>query len=161
MAKITYGERVGRQGQLGVGCSAFVLDPATSKILLVRRADNGRWAVPGGYMEPGESLPEACEREVWEEAKIRVHATHLIAIYSDPNVLLEYPDGNKWQLVVLHFLAEHIEGTAAPNDETIEVGYFSAEEITKMDVGEFDRQRINDGLAFQNRTFIKSDLGWR
>jgi hypothetical protein len=44
MVKIIRGERVGKQGRLAVGCSATVLDPTTQKILLIRRADSGRWA---------------------------------------------------------------------------------------------------------------------
>jgi len=71
VAKIIAGDRVGKQGRLGVGTSAAVFD-ASRRILLIRRADNGNWAVPGGYMEPGESLSEGCEREVLEETGLRV-----------------------------------------------------------------------------------------
>ncbi len=161
MAKITYGDRVGRDGKLGVGCSAFVLDPANLKVLLVKRSDDRRWAVPGGYMESGETLQEACEREVWEETGVRVQATNLVTVYSDPNILLEYPDGNKWQLVVMHFMARLVDGTPARGDETTDAGYFSLEETMRMNIGEFDRQRIDDGFAYTGTTFVKSDLGWR
>ena len=58
-------------------------------------------------MEPGESVSEACEREVLEEASIRVQTTHLVAVYSNPHILLQYPDGNKWQLTILHFATFH------------------------------------------------------
>lgn len=161
MAKITYGKRIGQQGQLGVGCSAFILDPTNSKVLLIKRVDDGRWAVPGGYMESGESLHEACEREVWEETGVRVKATHLVAVYSDPNILLEYPDGNKWQIVVLHFVADKVGGNLVSGDETTDVGYFSLDEISKMNIGEFDRQRINDGFTFKQSTVVRDDFGWR
>ncbi len=60
MVDFIHGERVGKLGRLAVGCSAGILDPTGDRILLVRRADNGRWAVPGGFMEPGESAAEAC-----------------------------------------------------------------------------------------------------
>ncbi len=155
MASIVYGDRVGRQGQLAIGCSASVIDPEGQKVLLVRRADNKRWAVPGGYMEPGESVTEACEREVREEAGIRVKVVELTAVYSDPNILLTYPDGNEWQLVVLHFLAEKTDGNIAADDETIDVGYFTLEETSKMDIGGFDRQRIADGFAFRGRSLVR------
>jgi hypothetical protein len=56
MVKIINGERVCKHARLGVGCSAAVLDSTGQKMLLIRRSDNGRWAVPGGYMEPGESF---------------------------------------------------------------------------------------------------------
>ncbi len=158
MARIVYGERVGKQGQLAVGCSAWVIDSTTQKLLLIQRADNQRWAVPGGYMDPGESVTEACEREVLEETRIQVKATGLIALYNDPNLLLEYPDGNKWQLIVLHFAVEVVGGKINIGDETTAVGFFTAAEIAKMDLGPFDRQRVNDGFAFQKSTFIRNDL---
>jgi len=54
MATIIVGERVGKNGRLGVGCSASIFDVSGEKVLLVRRADNGKWAVPGGYMASGK-----------------------------------------------------------------------------------------------------------
>jgi ADP-ribose pyrophosphatase YjhB (NUDIX family) len=58
MAKVIRGERVGRLGRLAVGCSAAIFDAGKHNILLVRRADDGRWTVPGGYMDPGESVTD-------------------------------------------------------------------------------------------------------
>jgi ADP-ribose pyrophosphatase YjhB (NUDIX family) len=158
LAKITYGERIGKQGKLGVGCSASVVDPENHKVLLIQRADNGRWAVPGGYMEAGESVTEACEREVWEETGLRVNVIRLAAVYSDPNILLEYADGNKWQLVVLHFVAQAASGELGLSDETTNVGFFSLEEAANLDISPFDRQRIADGLANQEAAFIRDNI---
>ena len=159
MPKVIRSYKAGKDGRLGLGCSAFILDTTGKKVLLVRRSDNSRWAVPGGYIESGESLHEACEREVYEEAGIKVKATHLIAAYSDPNLLLKYPDGNKWQLVVLHFEAQFINGGLSASDETTEVGYFSFDQIKEMNLGDFDRQRVADGFAFQGHTFIQDTIG--
>lgn len=158
MARIVYGDRIGKQGQLAIGCSAWIFDSTTQKLLLVQRADNRRWAVPGGYMEPGESVTEACEREVLEEAGVQVKAAALIALYNDPNLLLEYPDGNKWQLIVLHFAAEIVGGKISIGDETTAVGFFTVAEMATMDLGPFDRRRVNDGFAFQKSTFIRDEL---
>ena len=60
MAKMSVGYKIGIEGKLGVGCSASVIDPITNKVLLIQRTDNAKWAVPGGYMEPGESFSKAC-----------------------------------------------------------------------------------------------------
>ena len=158
MAEIIYGERIGKQGQLAPGCSAWVMEPMTHKVLLVQRADDQRWAVPGGYMEPGESVTEACEREVLEETGIQVKATQLIAVYTNPNMLLKYTDGNKWQIVVLHFAAEYLSGEPKTSDETTAVGYFSQNELTGMNIGTFDRQRLADGFNFQGSTFVRNHI---
>lgn len=67
MPQIIYGERAGRLGRLAVGCSATIFDETRQKVFLTRRSDNGKWCLPGGQMEPGESAVEACQREVAEE----------------------------------------------------------------------------------------------
>jgi len=100
VARILVGERVGKLGRLAVGCSASVFDPAKQKMLLTRRTDNGQWCVPGGYMEAGESITEACRREVLEETGLSVRVKRLMGVYTTPNWLLEYDDGNKWQILV-------------------------------------------------------------
>lgn len=141
------GERAGRQGKLAVGCSATVFDAAQQRMLLGRRADGGQWGVPGGYMEAGESLTEACAREVWEETGLEVRVTRLIGVYTTPHLLVEYPDGNRWQLVVLHFEAETVGGTLQAGDETTEVGYFTRQEVDRLTMSDLDRRRALDGFA--------------
>jgi ADP-ribose pyrophosphatase YjhB (NUDIX family) len=148
MATVTAGERIGRLGRLGIGCSASIFDPARQRMLLIRRADNGRWAVPGGFMEPGEGVAEACAREVLEETGLRVRVVRLVSVYTNPHLLLEFADGNRWQLVVLHFEAEPIDGQLALGDETTELGYFSRAEIDELEIGRLDRLRTTD--AFDN-----------
>jgi ADP-ribose pyrophosphatase YjhB (NUDIX family) len=154
MAKLIVGERAGRMGMLAVGCSAAVFDATREHILLVQRADDGLWAVPGGYMEPGESLTEACCREVLEETGLVVRVKGLIAAYTNPDKLLVYPDGNRWQLVVLHFEAEPIGGTLAASDETVAVQFHTPEEAASLPMGEFDRLRVDDAFAYQGAAII-------
>ena len=93
MTKVVFGERIGREGKLRLGCSAVILDETRQKVLLTRRADNGQWCLPSGGMEPGESAAEACAREVREETGLHVRVVRLIGVYSDPNQLIIYPDG--------------------------------------------------------------------
>lgn len=158
MVQFIRGRRVGRLGSLAVGCSAAVVDPTTQEILLVRRADNERWAVPGGYMEPGESFTEACAREVWEETGVHIRVTRLVAVYTSPHVLLEYSGGNRLQLIVLHFAAQPTGGDLRTSEETTEVGFFTLVDIKEMDLGDFDRQRVADAFAAETDTFIRDTL---
>ncbi|MBN1136544.1 MAG: NUDIX domain-containing protein [Anaerolineae bacterium] len=155
MVQFIHGERIGRLGRIAVGCSAAILDPTGTKILLVHRADNNRWAVPGGFMEPGESAAEASAREVLEETGLQVRVGRLIAVYSNPNILLEYPDGNRYQIIALYFAAEPVGGELRPSSETTEVGYFSQDEIERLEMGRFDRQRVADAFARQEAAFIR------
>ena len=158
MVRIITGNRVGKKGRLGVGCSASIFDPNKEKMLLVRRIDNGKWAVPGGYMESGESFSEACKREIKEETGLEINVNRLIGIYTSPNLLLEYPDGNKWQLVVLHFDAELVSGELKPSEETTEFGFFSLSEMNGLEMNGLDRQRVLDGFANFHNTLINDDF---
>jgi ADP-ribose pyrophosphatase YjhB (NUDIX family) len=97
-------------------------------------------------MQSGENFTEACQREVLEETGLQVQVKRLIGIFTSPNTLLEYADGNKWQLVVLHFEAEFVRGQLTPSEETIEFGFFSLPEIVDLNMSSLDRKRVLDGL---------------
>jgi ADP-ribose pyrophosphatase YjhB (NUDIX family) len=109
-------------------------------------------------MESGESFSEACAREVLEETGIRICVGQLVAVYTSPHILVEYPDGNRLQLVVLHFAAEPRGGVPSASCEAIEVGYFTTAEVESMDLGNFDRQRVADALAAQPSALVRDDF---
>jgi ADP-ribose pyrophosphatase YjhB (NUDIX family) len=155
MAKIVEGERIGKQAKLTVGCSALIFDDKREKILLTRRTDNGRWCLPGGAMDAGESLVEACVREVFEETGLKVRVLKLIGVYSNPNRIIEYNDGNRVQLVAHHFEVDAVSGELTLNNEVSEFGYFTAEEIATLDVMEHHRDRITDSLEERAAPFIR------
>jgi 8-oxo-dGTP pyrophosphatase MutT (NUDIX family) len=146
MTQVLYGPRLGKEGQLRVGCSAVIFDKDRKKVLLTQRTDNGRWCVPGGALESGESAAEACEREVWEETGLKVRATRLIGVYSNPDQLVIYSDGNKAFFVVLSFEAEIIEGELGLSNETTAFGYYSLEEMEDMPMHGQHKQRVEDAL---------------
>jgi ADP-ribose pyrophosphatase YjhB (NUDIX family) len=155
MAKLIFGERVGKNGKLMVGSAAVIFDQARQRVLLTRRTDNGRWCLPGGRLEPGESVVEGCAREVWEETGLQVRVGKLIGVYSNPHRLIEYADGNRFQLVSFCFEAEVVDGTLGLSDETTEYGYFSLEEIASIDLMEHHHERIVDALAGQETPFVR------
>ena len=146
MTQVLYGPRLGKEGQIRVGCSAVIFDKTRTKALLTQRTDNGRWCIPGGGLEPGESAAEACEREVWEETGLKVRATRLIGVYSNPDQLVIYPDGNKAFFVVLNFEVEIIEGELGLSNETTAFGYFSLAEMETMPMHGQHKQRVEDAL---------------
>jgi ADP-ribose pyrophosphatase YjhB (NUDIX family) len=155
MAKYVYGERIAKLGKLALTCAAVILDDQHERILLTRRVDNGRWCLPGGLMEAGESVEECCAREVWEETGLRVEITRLVGVYSNPHRLVEYADGNRWHYVNLCFEAKVIEGTVGLSDETKEYGYFTPAEIEQMDLIDPHHERIADLLMGQATAFVR------
>lgn len=154
MTQIIYGERIARQGKIRLGCSAAIFDKG-GRVLLTKRTDNGQWCLPGGGVEAGESVAEACEREVREETGLSVRVKRLVGVYSHPDQLAVYPDGNKSHFVVLHFEAEIISGELGLSDETTDFGYFTLEEVEGLEMLGRHKERILDTLADQQAAFVR------
>jgi len=154
MTQVLYGQRISKQGKLRLGCSASIFDEQ-GRIFLTRRADNGQWCLPGGGMESGESVTEACEREVWEETSLRIQVKRLVGVYSHSDQLVVYPDGNQAHIVALHFEAEIISGQPSLSNETTDFGYFAIDEIQNLDFLGRHRERILDTLERRPEALIK------
>jgi ADP-ribose pyrophosphatase YjhB (NUDIX family) len=158
--QIHSGDRVGRLGKIRLGCSAAIFDPSGAKILLVHRTDNGEWCLPGGLMEPGESVEETCIREVWEETGLHITVTQLVGVYSNPHLLVEYPDGNRVQHVSLCFAGTVTGGDAALeqiviNEENLAFGFFTLAETGQMPIPATNGPRIQDAFARRLQAFIR------
>ena len=152
---ILTGERIGRLGKIRLGCSAAIFDESGTKVLLTKRADNGEWCLPGGLVEPGESVEETCIREVWEETELRVEITQLVGVYSDPNRLVEYPDGNRFQQISLFFAAKVVGGNPALSDETTAFGFYTIAEAQQMTLLSNTLQRMVDAFSHQEKTYVR------
>lgn len=155
MAKLIFGERIGSSARIRNGCTAAIFDAQGQKILLQRRSDNGRWGLPGGGMDPGESAAEACVRELLEETGLQTRVRKLVGIYTDPHMIMEYPDGNRWHIVAFHFEVGVTGGDITLDEETLEFAYFSREELQALDVMEHHRVRIDDSFARRELAFIR------
>ena len=146
MSTLKFGDRIGKEGVLRPGASALIFDDARERFLLTRREDNGRWCLPGGGMDPGESAAETCVREVLEETGLEVRVTKLVGIYTSPDMLIEFPDGNRIQPVAFSFEAEITGGELGLSDETTDFGWCTVAEMEAMDTVENHVPRIHDAL---------------
>ena len=155
MGTMKFGERVGREGVLRPGASGVIFDAARERILLTRREDNGRWCIPGGGMDAGESAEEACVRELLEETGLEVRVTKLIGIYTNPDMLMEYPDGNRIQPVAFSFECEITGGELGLSDETTEVGWYTETDMKTMDILEHHIPRIGDAIENRPEAFYR------
>jgi ADP-ribose pyrophosphatase YjhB (NUDIX family) len=153
--KVVYGERISREGKLRLGCSAVLFDIKRNNVLLTRRADNGQWCLPGGMIDPGESVSEGCKREVFEETGLQVEVIRLTGVYSDPNRLTIYPDGNKACVIVLTFEVRQIGGILGISNETIGAEYFPIHEAVEMDLFHGHAKQIQDAYLGQESAFIR------
>ena len=106
----------------------------SGRILLVRRADDGYWELPGGRVEIGESASAAAIREVAEETGVRIKITGLAGVYSDPGHVLAYPRAEGvYQQVAVCFHAFSPARDAQPDhEETTAAGWFDPEQATQL-----------------------------
>jgi len=105
--------------------------PGAREILLMRRSDNGHWGLPGGYLEPGESVTQATLREVREETGWSVDVGRLVGVYSDPSrQVIEYPDRRRVQAINLCFEALAREaGPVGTPGEVTGIGFYAVDAL--------------------------------
>lgn len=122
-----------------------VVTNEAGEILLIRRSDNRNWALPGGAMDLGESLPDAAVRETAEETGISVEITGLVGIYTDPrHVILYTSDGEVRQEFSVVFSARPTGGALTTSPETTDVRWTPAAEIGSLPMDRSMRLRLDD-----------------
>ncbi|MBV9454680.1 MAG: NUDIX hydrolase [Rubrobacter sp.] len=110
-------------------------------VLLIRRASDpykGYWALPGGFVEVGETLEDAAVREAEEETGVKVEVVRLVGVYSDPD---RDPRGHN---VSCAYLAHVLEGELSAASDASEVSFVFPRTVELA----FDHEKIiADALA--------------
>ena len=135
------------------GASAIVTDDQ-GRILLQRRSDNARWALPGGVMDIGESIGQTVVREVREETGFEVEPEDIVGVYSDPGHVFAYDDGEVRQQFSVCFVCRIVGGELRVSKESSEVAFFLPEEIEGLEMHESIRLRIQHYLERRPRPVI-------
>jgi 8-oxo-dGTP pyrophosphatase MutT (NUDIX family) len=124
-------------------------------ILLIRRTDNGNYALPGGALDLGESISDTAVRETEEETGIRCEITGLVGIYTNPHHVIEYTsNGEVRQEFSIVFSAKPVGGTPRPSSESSEVIWVPAAEIATLAVHPTMAQRISHYLEQRPSPYI-------
>jgi len=112
-----------------------VVIPSEAGIVLVRRGSEpfrGQWALPGGFVEVGETVREAAVREAAEETGLAVEVSRLVGVYSDP---ARDPRGHN---VSVAFLARVLSGQMKASSDAAEVDVLDPAAVELA----FDHRRI-------------------
>ncbi len=116
------------------------------RVVLVRRGNppfRGRFALPGGFLEPGETVEQGARREAREETRLRIVLTGMVGVYSEPG---RDPRG---PVVTIAFRARPVSGTLRGGDDAAEAKWFPAERPPPL---AFDHRKIlRDALRGRGR----------
>ncbi|MFH8793466.1 NUDIX hydrolase [Streptomyces sp. NPDC017941] len=133
----------GRQLLWLPGVTAIVFDD-DGRVLLGRRADNGKWSVIGGIPDPGEQPAECAVREVYEETAVRCVAERVILVEALKPVT--YPNGDVCQFMDITIRCRAVGGEPRVNDdESLDVGWFGLDALP--DLHETGLFRIKQAMA--------------
>jgi ADP-ribose pyrophosphatase YjhB (NUDIX family) len=113
------------------------------------------WCLPGGMVYPGETVAESCLREVLKETGLMIRIKRLTGIYSDPDKLVIYPEGNQVYIISLNFEVELVGGKIGLSDEITDIRFFPITDVLQMDRFHSHGLRMRDSLSGHEAAFIR------
>ncbi len=119
---------IGTRPIIMAGVSVIVINDK-NQILLQKRSDTGDWGVIGGALELKESLEEAAERELFEEAGLKSNDLKFICMLSGQDMYYQYPHGDEiYNLVAVFETRNYLGKPTINDDEGLELKYYNLNE---------------------------------
>ena len=119
----------------------------SSSILFVKRKKDpykNHLALPGGFVNQGETIEEAMEREIYEETSLKVHPIDILGVYSDPK---RDPRGH---MITVVFVVTILEGSARAGDDAKEIIWVPLEKLNDIQIAFDHKLIVNDYLRWKN-----------
>jgi len=146
VAPVTYP----RRPLVGVGCLVL----REGRILLVKRAyppGKGRWSIPGGHVEIGESLLKAAERELKEETGLKGVAVGVVNV---DEVITVDERGVRYHYILVTVLIDGVTGDPRPGGDALDAKFYRLDELKGVELTPATRgliSKIEDGKLFLDR----------
>ncbi len=133
-------ELVGNEPLILVGAIVIVLNEKGEVLLQQRTEPFGKWGLPGGLMELGESPEETAEREVFEETGLRVKNLRLINVFSGKDYFTKLANGDIFQSVTVAYYTHDYDGSVTNNqEEGLDLQFFAIDYLPEYMVGSHRR----------------------
>jgi ADP-ribose pyrophosphatase YjhB (NUDIX family) len=113
------------------------------KILLVREVADGRWSMPGGWADLGDTAAEMAARETREESGYTVRVDKLVGVY-DGNRIQPFEFFHAYKLV---FLCSLTGGAPAASIETLAVDFFALDDLPPLSETRTNRKILDEVFA--------------
>jgi ADP-ribose pyrophosphatase YjhB (NUDIX family) len=113
------------------------------KILLIQERADGKWAMPGGWADLGNSPAFVAEREVWEESGFRVKAEKVVAVI-DANRVEPFEFYHAYKLI---FLCKLVDGEPHTSYETLAVDFFDPDHLPPLSSYRTDEDMLQEVFA--------------
>jgi ADP-ribose pyrophosphatase YjhB (NUDIX family) len=113
------------------------------RILLIQESADGRWAMPGGWADLGNSPASVAEREVWEESGFRVKAQKVVAVL-DANRIEPFEFYHAYKII---FLCTFLGGEPRLSHETLAVNFFALEDLPPLSEYRTNRDMLQEVFA--------------
>jgi 8-oxo-dGTP pyrophosphatase MutT (NUDIX family) len=117
---------------LVVSVAGVIILDSKKRVLLQHRTDNNTWCIPGGIIEPGETVEKAAKREIYEETGLTIDNMQLFNIYSGKEQYHIYPNGDEVYFINILLITRSFDGIIhADQNESKEVKFFNIDKLPK------------------------------
>lgn len=133
-----------------VGVGAIIIEQ--DRVALVKRGHpplKGKWSIPGGVLEVGETLRKAAVRESLEETGLIVEPGELLGVFE--RVLPDEHGRMQYHYVLIDFLCQRVGGELRAGDDADEVGWFGPDELAKLELARETEEVIRKGFVYARR----------
>jgi len=118
-----------------VGVGTIIIE--RDRVVLVKRGHPplaGKWSVPGGVLEVGETLRQAAVREALEETGLAVEVGELLGVYD--RILRDADGRTRYHYVLIDFLCRRIAGELHAAGDAAEARWFTSSELSELSLAE-------------------------
>jgi len=138
---------IGHRPVILTGSVVIICDEDGRILLQERSYPRGKWGLPGGLMELGESTEETARREALEETGLTLGRLTLINVYSGAHYLCKAANGDEWYCVMIGYYTREFTGTPTVSDgESLSLVWVPPERLPDYDIARTHRALLNDFL---------------